>query len=132
MNKKLLATLVALVAFTSFTTSAQAALSEQQIQAILSLLSSFGADSTTIANVNSALIGGTTTVPPRFCYDFNKDLTVGSRGDGVSALKTALTASGIAVVPTVADSYFGEDIAANVVSFQKANRIRQTGYVGPL
>lgn len=108
-----------------------ATLTDAQIQSILSLLSVFGADSATIANVNSALTGGTPTSSAQsFCYTFNNDLTGGSSGTDVSALNQALRLSGIETSSNT--SVFDENTAGDVVSFQVKYGIRQTGYVGPL
>ncbi|MBU6214283.1 peptidoglycan-binding protein [Patescibacteria group bacterium] len=107
-------------------------LTSAQIQSVLSLLSSFGVDATTIANVTAALTGGriASSSGQPFCYNFNSDLTVGSNGTPVTALNQALAASGIDT--TGNGSLFTENVAANVVSFQAKYGIRQTGYVGPL
>src|SRR3990167_422319 len=60
---------------------ANAALTQAQIQSILSLLSSFGADQTTINNVNSSLMGlptsGAPTASAGAC-GFTRDLTMRS------------------------------------------------------
>lgn len=120
---------VGLLIFPAFTQAA--GLSEIQIQAILSLLSSFGANQSVIDNVQVSLTGGTPTIEKKsFCHNFNKDLTVGSRGDEVSALNQALTASGIDTTGNSAN--FSEDNAGDVVAFQAKYGIRQTGYVGPM
>lgn len=121
--------LLAVSLFPAFTQAAT--LSNAQIQAIISLLSAFGADSATIANVNVALTGGTpTTGGQSFCHNFNSDITVGSRGETVSALNQALSSSGIDTTGNSSD--FNEDNASDVVRFQAKYGIRQTGYVGPL
>ena len=106
-------------------------LTDAQVQSILSLLSVFGADSATIASVNTALTGvAPTTGSTAFCHDFNSDLTVGSGGDEVSALNRALSMAGIDTTDN--SSKFSENNAGDVVSFQAKYGIRQTGYVGPL
>ncbi len=108
-----------------------AVLTDSQVQAILSLLSSFGADQSVINNVQASLTGGTpTTTRQAFCHNFNRDLTVGSSGDDVSALNQALSSSGIDTTGNNSD--FDEDNAGDVVRFQAKYGIRQTGYVGPL
>jgi len=66
---------------------------------------------------------------PAFCFSFNRDLTVGSRGDDVVALRKALKQAGI---EAGVDGEFDEDLAAFIVKFQGKHGIRQTGYVGPL
>lgn len=108
-----------------------AGLTSVQIQSILSLLSAFGADSATIANVTTALNGGTpSTTSGGFCHRWNTDLTVGSTGADVTALNQALTSSGIDTTGNT--SFFSENNAGDVVSFQSRYGIRQTGYVGPM
>ena len=106
-------------------------LTDSQIQSILSLLSSFGADQSVIHNVQVSLTGGTPIIEKKpFCHIFNKDLTVGNRGDDVVALNQALAASGIDTTSNSSD--FSENNAGDVVSFQAKYGIRQTGYVGPM
>jgi len=115
-----------------------AVFTDPQMQAILSLLSSFGADSATIANVRTALGGGTPTpVNPSFCYDFSANLGVGASGSAVTALQTALQKDGGSISIT---NSFDEQTASTVTGFQEkyANDIlasvglqHGTGYVGP-
>lgn len=108
-----------------------AGLSTAQIQAILSLLSSFGVDSATIANVQTALSGGTpSTGGQSFCHNFDTDLTIGDAGDSVNALQVALSREDSSF--DFGKDVFTEDTAAEVVKFQAKYGIRQTGYVGPL
>lgn len=131
MKKYILGAVLSLGILVSPLFASAAGLSSAQIQAILSLLSSFGADSATIANVNVALTGGTPTTTGRsFCHNFSSDLTVGNGGDDVSALNQALTLSGIDTTGNAAS--FTENTAGDVVSFQARYGIRQTGYVGPI
>lgn len=111
-----------------------AGLTDAQVQSILSLLSSFGADSATITNVQSALTSGAPTPGgTAFCHDFHNNLTIGTTDKGagdVSALNQALALSGI---NTSSDgNVFDENTAADVVTFQAKYGIRQTGYVGPM
>lgn len=111
--------------------AAQAAsLTSAQISAIIGLLQSFGADQTTINNVQVALGGTTGGGIQAWCHTFNRDLTVGSTGADVSALNRALSSSGIDI--TGNSSSFTENTAAAVVQFQSKYGIRQTGYVGPI
>ena len=70
-----------------------ASLTEAQIQSIISLLQSFGADQTTVNNVNSSLRGQATsgTTPSAGACSFSNDLTMGSKGDDVTCLQNYLT-----------------------------------------
>lgn len=115
-----------------------AGLSNEQVQAILSLLSSFGADSTVIASVNTALTGSgstsgstssTSTSSAAYCHKFNSDLTFGSNVNEANSLQEALVREN--VLSSSKDG-FTEEVAAAVVKFQAKYGIRQTGYVGPL
>src|SRR5947209_7049080 len=97
-----------------------AALTSSQVQSILSLLSSFGADSTTIANVQASLTGSapvmTGTGSSSSACSFTKDLTVGSTGNEVSQLQTALITKGY--LSAKATGYFGAMTKAAVVKWQ--------------
>ena len=110
-----------------------AALTSSQVQSILSLLSSFGADSTTIANVQASLTGSTpvstgTTSTASAC-SFTKDLTVGSTGAEVTCLQNALKAGGY--MTANATGYFGALTKAGVIAWQKAAGVTPTaGYFG--
>lgn len=66
MKKYIFASILSLGILVSPVFSQAAALTDAQVQSILSLLSSFGAESTTIANVKVSLMGGTPspTAPP--------------------------------------------------------------------
>ncbi len=113
---------------------AHAALSPSQIQSILSLLSSFGADASTIANVNASLTGGTpvATTPSSStsACSFTGDLTVGSTGAAVTCLQNALKAGGY--MTANATGYFGSLTQAGVAAWQQAMGITPAaGYFGP-
>lgn len=119
-----------LVLFSPVFTKA-AGLTQLQIEAILSLLSSFGADSTTVTNVKISLSGGTpTVVRQKFCFDFRNDLTIGNNGSAISALNQALSSSGIDTTGNT--TLFTKATAADVMLLQAKYGIRQTGYVGPI
>ena len=119
-----------------------AALTPSQIQSILSLLSSFGADQTTINNVSASLNGQPTsgTGSSSTGYTFSKDLTVGSTGADVMNLQKVLNGSADTQVsasgagsPGNETSYFGNATKAAVIKFQTKNGISPAvGYVGPL
>jgi Putative peptidoglycan binding domain len=124
-------TALALLAGLAIPVAQASALTASQISAIVSLLQSFGADQTTVNNVQVALGGSpSSTSGQAFCYTFNNDLSVGSSGADVNALNQALSASGIDISGNT--STFSENTAADVVTFQAKYGIRQTGYVGPV
>jgi len=109
-----------------------AALTNSQVQSILSLLSSFGADASTIANVQASLTGSapvsTGTNPTSSC-SFTRDLTVGSTGADVTCLQNALKAAGY--MSANATGYFGALTQAGVIAWQKAMVITPSaGYFG--
>ena len=111
-----------------------AALTSAQVQSILSLLSSFGADSTTIANVQASLTGGTpsttTTTTTTSACSFTKDLTLKSSGADVTCLQNALIAAGYSI-PAGATGYFGAQTQTAVIAWQKAAGVSPTaGYFG--
>ena len=113
-----------------------ASLTSAQIQSILSLLSSFGADSATIANVNAALTGapatgGTTGSAASSCA-FTKDLTLKSSGSEVTCLQNALIAGGYSI-PAGATGYFGAQTKAAVIAWQKKAGVSPAaGYFGSI
>ena len=114
-----------------------AALTDTQVSSILSLLSSFGADSTTIANVKASLTGGTpttttTTATTTSSCSFTKDLTMKSSGADVTCLQQALIAGGYSI-PAGATGYFGNQTKTAVVAWQKAMKIAPaSGYFGSI
>jgi hypothetical protein len=114
-----------------------AALTNAQVQSILSLLTSFGADSATIANVQASLTGGTpstttTTTTTGGSCSFSKDLTIGSTGMEVTCLQQALIAGGFSI-PAGATGYFGSQTRTAVASWQSSKNIAPAvGYFGPI
>lgn len=121
-----------------------AALTQAQIDAIIGLLQSFGADQSTISNVQASLTGGTptggtggTTVGS---YVFNTNLTMGSTGADVKNLQkvlnsdpdTIVAASGVGSAGNESSS-FGALTKAAVIKFQKKYSITPAvGYVGAI
>ena len=128
--------------------TASAALTSSQVQAIISLLQSFGADATTIANVQSSLTGGTPPITPGTpvptgnvaCagVSFTRNLTVGSTGSDVKCLQVILNANGYTLAATGAGSpgmetsYFGPITLVAVKAFQTAHGWTPANQVGPL
>lgn len=117
----------------SFAPMVHAALSASQVQAIVSLLQSFGADASTIANVQASLTGGTPSVPSSTSSSsscsFTRDLTTGSTGADVTCLQNALRAGGY--LTANATGYFGPATQTGVMAWQKAKGISPAaGYFG--
>lgn len=104
--------------------SASAALTTDQVNAILGLLNSFGADATTVANVQASLTGGTPVVSqPGTSLNFGTaTLKVGSKGMYVKDLQT--------LVGAVADGNFGPNTKAKVMAWQSANGLVADGVFG--
>ena len=125
----------------AFATPASAALTTGQVDSIISLLQSFGADTSTIANVRASLTGGTpvsTGGSTSSGYTFTKDLTVGSTGTDVQMLQKFLNANGAQVSASGAGSpgsestYFGNATKAAVAKWQAMKGITPSaGYFGP-
>jgi peptidoglycan hydrolase-like protein with peptidoglycan-binding domain len=127
-------------------TPAKAALTQTQINSIISLLQSFGADATTIANVQASLTGGTpsgggssTGGSSAACYAWTRDLTVGSSGADVMALQVFLNANGAVVAASGAGSpgnetmTFGPLTRSALAKWQAANGVSPAaGYFGPI
>ncbi len=109
-----------------------AALTSAQVSSILSLLSSFGADASTIANVQASLTGTTPVVTtPATTSTFTRNLTVGSTGADVTALQNALKAGGY--MSANATGYFGALTKAGVIAWQKAMGVSPAaGYFGSI
>ncbi len=111
-------------------------LSHAQIESLLSLLSSFGASADTIAQVEAALLGGTSTpantTPPHASCVFTTDLSIGSRGEEVRCLQQSLIAMGYAIAAG-ATGYFGDETRAAVGAWQRDTGVRPSvGYFGPI
>ena len=135
--------MVVALAFTFSVPAVHAALTESQIQSILSLLSSFGADQTTINNVNASLRGqatsGGSTSSGASCSAFSRDLTLNATGSDVQALQVLLNANGFPVAATGAGSagsestFFGSLTQSALAKWQAANGVSPAvGYFGPI
>jgi len=108
-------------------------LTSAQISAIISLLQVFGADSATIANVQTSLNGGTPATT--WCHTFNSNMGVGATGNEVNALIQALAKDGDGGEIQVNDGNYkySEETYAAVIKFQKKYGITPlSGYVGSL
>ncbi len=118
----------------AFAPMAQAALTASQVSAIVLLLQSFGADASTIANVQASLTGGTpvttTTTTTSGSCAFTRSLTIGATGADVTCLQKALIAAGYSI-PVGATGYFGTQTRAAVLAWQKAKGVTPTlGFFG--
>lgn len=114
-------------------------LTSVQANAILSLLSSFGADSAVIASVQAVLFGTSvaTNVSSVSTSSFTRDLDLGARGSDVKALQDFLIkqSGGFAtqhLSAIGASGYFGTLTQAALAEFQAIQGITpSTGYFGP-
>ncbi|MHB8660870.1 MAG: right-handed parallel beta-helix repeat-containing protein, partial [Minisyncoccota bacterium] len=108
-------------------------LTTTQVQSILTLLSSFGADSATIAKVEAALAGTpplTTTAPSVSSCSFTRDLTIGAHGKDVTCLQQELIKDGY-TIPDGVTGYFGLETQTAVASWQTAVGVTPVhGYFG--
>lgn len=116
-----------------------ASLTEAQISEVISLLSSFGADSSTIASINAALHDQTTagTTTPScltLSYNLHFGLSDSSTGGQVSQLQQFLVSAG-AYPEARISGYYGTLTAQAVVRWQKAHGmdfVTLTSGVGPM
>ena len=111
-----------------------AALTTDQVNAVINLLTTFGADAATVANVQASLTGGTptsTTTGSSSCV-FTMDLHTGSTGMEVTCLQQGLIAAGFSI-PAGATGYFGAQTQAAVMAWQTAKGISPAaGYFGSI
>lgn len=121
---------------------AATSLSSLQVSAVVNLLSAFGVDSTTIANVQGILNGTgsssggssvsmSTTVSPNVACNISGNLAVGSRGPEVVCLQNYLIQSGIPIAAG-ATGTFGTQTQAAVMSWQQAHGLPASGYFGTM
>jgi hypothetical protein len=115
---------------------ASAALTSSQVAAIISLLQSFGADATTIANVQASLTGGTPGtggtgnyqgIPAGFT--FTRNITVGTVSQDVVYLKAVLIGEGCGNGITNT-TYYGPKTVANVQCFQNKYKAEISAFAG--
>ena len=133
---------------TTTTTTTNSGLSSTQIQAILTLLTSFGANSATIANVQAALGSGSSTTNTTttttnsnklsFSFNFTTNMKLGTVSADVAMLQKVLNALGFTVATTGEGSpgnegtTFGPATKAALINYQQSVGISATGYLGPL
>ena len=124
-------------------TTTSSGLTSTQISSILSILSSFGADADTIAKVQAALFGqSTSALTPSTDSGqtgFARNLKLSSTGPDVQALQQFLNAHGFTVSTQGPGStgnetnLFGLLTQSALIKFQKANGIvPAAGYFGPI
>ncbi len=110
----------------AFAPMAQAALTSSQVTSILSLLASFGADASTISNVQASLTGGTPVATPATTTGtctFTRDLYLGvSNGDDIKCVQKTLIAAGY-VIPAGVTGVYGSVTKAQVAKWQLANNL---------
>src|SRR3989344_257497 len=110
-------------------TPSSSGLSTTQVDAILSLLSSFGADQATIDNVKAALNGQATSGTGASVSAFVRNLEFGMSGADVKGLQVYLNTHGYVVAssgpgsPGNETTKFGGATRAALIKFQKANGI---------
>lgn len=110
-------------------------LSSGQISSILSLLASFGVDTTTIANVRQILSTGTAAPHP---FSFTRNLSLNQTGIDVKTLQQFLNTHGFIVASTGPGSpgnettLFGARTYAALIKFQKSEGLPATGWFGPM
>ena len=127
------AALAVAVAFSASAPAVEAAqLTASQIQAVVSLLQAFGADASSIANVEQALGGvetsaSTTAVSSGLIGFFR----IGSEGDGVTLLQILLAADPSIYPEGVVSGYFGALTQKALRQYQKKHGFEQVGFVGP-
>jgi peptidoglycan hydrolase-like protein with peptidoglycan-binding domain len=134
--------------FISVAPEAHAALTESQIQAILSLLNSFGADSSTTNNVNASLRGLAPAATPTTsvasdddensssisahkmeCPALKSSLSRGKSGSEVARLQEFIM-DYFKLDDDISTGYYGPRTEKYIKQFQAKHGIAQVGYVG--
>ncbi len=114
---------------------AQAALPQIQVDAIITMLTSFGADANTLASVRAALMGTSAPAPVAPAPSMTvpvAPLTLESQGMQVTALQNFLISKGFAI-PAGATAYFGAQTQSALAAYQTSKGISPaTGYYGPI
>ncbi len=111
-----------------------AALSTTQIQAVISLLQAFGADATSISNVEAALGGvetSGTTSNTALSASILGLLKLGDEGDSVKLLQVLLAADPSVYPEGTVSGFFGPLTLKALRMYQKKHGLEQTGAVGP-
>ena len=127
----------AMVLSLTFGTVAQAStLTSAQITDILNLLSAFGASTSVVANVQTALNGQPTTAPVATsgnnnCSSIPSGLAVGSRGSSVSTLQQILITAGDLNV-SAPTGYFGQLTNSALQAYETANNCGGTITTAPV
>ncbi len=118
-----LAIVLALVGGVSTASAQTVAATATDVSALQALIASLQAQIT-------ALTGGAAAPAST---SFTRDLTIGSRGDDVSALQTLLESRGMLMMPAgVAKGYFGALTKSALAKYQASVGLPATGYFGPL
>jgi peptidoglycan hydrolase-like protein with peptidoglycan-binding domain len=114
-------------------------LTSEQIDSILSLLASFGANSTTIANVRAVLTGtGGAISGSVSSSSFAYNLTLYQTDPEVKTLQQFLNAHGFTITSTGSGSpgnettYFGVKTYTALAKFQESVGLPATGWLGPM
>ena len=155
MRKKILGACMVLSIFLVAQPSHAATLTSEQVSAVAQLLNSFGADASTVAQVQGVLSGqgasdtssqgeisSTRPHTPRptlasdqqggRCTSLARNLSVGAQGNDVAALQKLLAAHPEVGFTASTTGYFGQLTAKAVARFQTMNGIASsTGVVGP-
>jgi len=130
--KHIIATLVFANIFLP-TAAFAASLTPAQIQAVVSLLSSFGADTTVVANVQASLGGQPSVATPvsTALNTLTQTLTLGTSNDEVADLQRYLAQRPEIYPEGLVTGYFGPRTEQAVKKLQESNGLPPVGIVGP-